>query len=139
MDNATRRRSLDEQLQDAPLFDVAPDIRTDPPSVPNQASEDAADFILKSPIRRKSWRKILLYLATQDAPVSMLQISEATGLKINAVCGRLSNKELRPDCIATHPQACRSGVVPTLRVDGFTITMAGRERVRKATNDPLPR
>lgn len=137
MDPVTRRRSLAEQTEGT-LFDVAPNIRGEAPSVPNQASEDAADFILKSPIRRNSWRKILLYLSTQDRPVSMVQISEATGLKINAVCGRLSHKELRPDYIATHPQACQSSAVPALRVDGFTITKLGRDRVRRATTEHLP-
>lgn len=107
-----------------------------PPSAPTASSEDAAD-LLSRPFRRDAWRKLLLVLAAAgDKPLSMADLAERTSLAINVVCARLS--ELRPVLVARHDRACESHAKKGLRVDGFTLTPAGRERVlahhRRAAN-----
>jgi hypothetical protein len=116
-----------------PLFDVAPDIRTAAPSVPTRSSEAAADMITNSPLRRASWRKILLYLASQDRPVSREELSEAIGVPQHSLCARIA--ELRPTWVECAPQTCRakSGIM----VDGYALTPSGRERVARAQTEPI--
>lgn len=124
-DAATYRRSLAQQLDGATLF-----AQPEPPapSVPTPGSEAAADLILHSPFRRKSWRMILTYLATQDAPVSREHLSDALDIPQHSLCARLS--ELSPVLVERTEGACtsRAGIA----VQGYRLTQAGRERVAKA-------
>jgi hypothetical protein len=116
-----------------PLFDVAPPIETPAPSVARPGSEAAADMITKSPLRRASWRKILLYLASQDQPVSREELSEALDHPQHSLCARLS--ELSPIWVEGTEGACRakSGIA----VLGYSLTPAGRERIARAQTEPI--
>ena len=117
-------------LSTLPLF---ADPEPPAPSVPTPGSEDAADLILNSPMRRKSWRRILLYLATQDAPVSREHLSEALDIPQHSLCGRLS--ELSPTLVERIEGACTSKA--GIAVQGYRLTTIGRERVRRATEEPI--
>jgi hypothetical protein len=109
---------------DLPLFAPEPPA----PSVARAGSERAADLLLNSPFRRKSWRRILLYLAQQSVPVSREQISGALGIPQHSLCGRLS--ELNPQFVETFDSACISKA--NIRVQGYALTDIGRARIKQA-------
>jgi hypothetical protein len=120
------------------LFDVfeRPRMETPAPSAPrSRSSEDAADAV-SNPLRAKSHKKIMwaLVTATAERPRSMAEIRDRTGLAINVICARLS--ELRPLWVQQHERACISHAKPSLRVDGFSLTSAGQERIQAALRKP---
>lgn len=116
-DNRAFRRSLSDDL---PLF-AGP-----APSQPgSKSSEDAADCV-SDPMRANNHRRIMAVLSSKRA-MSMGEIAKLAELPINIICARIS--ELRPLWVEQHDRACESQVKPGLRVDGFTLTDAGAERV----------
>lgn len=135
-------------LHTLPLFDVAPDIQTPAPSRPSATSEAAADAIQHSPFRRASLRRIMLFLASLDVDEtrSMAEIGEVVGIPVHVMCARLDDLQFHkrePDgtrrstgwveCVEA---ARASSAKPSLRVNGYRLTTAGRERVRRA-QEPL--
>lgn len=123
----------DEGVSGLGLFDrvEAPDLRMPAPSAPGSAtSEAAADRMMRSPFRRKSWRVILLTLGAlpESGVLSREALSERAGIPQHVLCARLS--ELRPTWIAAVSGACRSAA--GVSVDGYRITAAGRARLTEA-------
>lgn len=117
-------------MTDLPLF-ALPDIRTPAPVAPGSVtSATAADRIVDSPFRRKSWRAVMLTLgALPDAAVlSREALSERTGIPQHVLCARLS--ELRPTWVEAVSGACTSSA--GVAVDGYRLTAAGRARLVEA-------
>lgn len=119
------------------LFDVAPDIQAPAPSVPSATSEAAADAIQKSPFRRASLRRIMLFLAELPAGEtrSMAEIGAAVGIPVHVMCARLRDLEgwvYRVDADRV------SSAKPSLRVNGYRLNPAGRARTAQARSEPFP-
>lgn len=120
-------------MADLPLFQV-PDIQTPAPSARgSKSSEDAADMIIKGPFRRASWRKIMLALSAETAPIGREALSAKIGLPQHTLCARLS--ELRPIWVEAVDRACISSA--GVAVDGYRLTDLGRARVQSAQETPL--
>ena len=129
--HADERRPADLGTAGLELFDAAPDVRTPAPAAPGSASSQIAADAIDGPFRRASLRRIMLTLATLDAPISRYALSERTGLPVNVLCARIP--ELVPIWVEVVPGACESHAKAGLHVDGYRLTDVGRERVRKAT------
>lgn len=110
----------------------APIIRTPAQSNPQSATSQAAADAVSQPMRSHNHRKILLCLASVSTPLSMADISERTGIALSVVCFRLGKKELRDEWVQAHPKACESSAKKGLKVDGFSLTDAGRARVARS-------
>lgn len=106
------------------LFDP-PRIETPPPSALGSESSRRASVDVSSPFRRESWRRILLTLAASSTPLSREELSLATDLPINVVTARVS--ELFGVWIEKSGDR-QSRAKPGLKVDGLTLTAAGRAR-----------
>lgn len=122
-----RARALD-------LFDVdVPDIRTPAPSVAATSSEDAADQ-LSQQLRASQHRSILLALAAvpADETRSRYEIHRRTGIAINVLCARIKSDLVDCGYVESVPRARPSHTKSTLLVNGYRLTAAGRERVRRA-------
>ena len=113
------------------LFDV-PDIRTDAPSAPGSDTSRQAAATISNPFRRASHRRIMAALGALNADTyaSQWAIGQAADLPINVICARIP--ELEPLWIERERGACRSHVKPSLKVDGFRLTVAGRRRLAQA-------
>lgn len=119
------------------LFDPAPDIQAPAPSVPSATSEAAADAIRHSPFRRTSLRRIMLFLF--DVPASetrsMAEIGAAVDIPVHVMCARLKDVDYLVECV---PGDRASSAKPSLRVNGYRLNPAGRERTRQAKSEPFP-
>ena len=132
-DHAGERRAANLGTAGLGLFDVAPDIRTPAPAAPGSTSSQVAADWLDGPFRRASLRKIMLTLATLDAPISRADLAQRTGIPQHVLCARLA--DLRPMWVEAVDRACTSDVKPGLRVDGYKLTDIGRARVRAAIGE----
>ncbi len=118
---------------DTPLFAApvdVPDIRTAPPVAPGSRSSEMASALL-GPFRRASWRKVMLALAAAGRPLTREELSERTGMKDCALCGRIS--ELRPIWIEAH--SCSGVSAAGVKVDTYSLTAAGLARVRASVKE----
>lgn len=122
--------------RDPTLFDPSPDVRTPAPSVPSSTSETAADAILKSPFRRVSLRKILLFLANVPAGEtrSMAEIGQVADIPVHVMCARLDDLVGYVEKVEGDRA---SSAKPSLRVNGYRLTALGRARVLQARTEPL--
>lgn len=113
------------------LFDIVdvPDVRTEAPAAPGSASSHRAAQSVSDPFRRATWKRIMLALGSVVGPISMHDVSVRADVPINVCCARIP--ELEPLWIARSKDACRSHVKPSLAVDGFSLTAAGRGRVSR--------
>lgn len=114
--------SADVRLPD--LFDLPA------PSAPGSVtSEDAADA-LDQMVRASQHRSIMLCLSLvpADATLSRYELHQRTGIAINVLCARLKC-DLEPTWVEAVPRARPSHVKPTLRVNGYRLTRAGRARI----------
>jgi hypothetical protein len=119
-------------LFNAPPVNV-PDIRTPAPSAPgSDTSQAAADYMTHSPLRARSHRVIMLCLATlpRYECFSMEELSERTGIRIASLCARLD--DLCPTWIEKVKGARQSSALRSLRVNGYRLTEAGRDRLKGA-------
>lgn len=108
------------------LFAI-PDIKTPPPIAPGSESSRLAAEAIDGPLRKASWRKIMLTLAASTKPLSRAELCERTGLLESTACARLA--ELRPTFVEAVELACTS---PSGRpCDGYTLTPAGRARLNQ--------
>lgn len=124
-------------VDEAPsLFDEVvevrvPDIKTRVPSAPGSATSAAAAAKVTDPMRADSYRKIMLVLGAipDDGVLSREELSVRTGIKESSLCGRLSDRELRPDWIEAVESACVSSA--GVAVDGYRLTTKGRARLAR--------
>lgn len=110
-----------------------PDVRSPAPSAPGSStSQAAAEAITHSPFRAKSHRVLMLCLGalSEGDCLSMEEISERTGMRIASICGRIS--DLSPLWIEKLPGARQSSAMPSLKVNGYRLTKAGRARLSEA-------
>lgn len=135
MDAALRKkpvRSATEQFEDLPLMLAVPSTRiadTPAPSVAGSETSEAAAAAVTATSKNDRQRAILACLARVPSPgvLSRYEIHVRTGIPISVLCARLSELEsTHVECVAG---ACRSHEKPTLSVNGYRITAAGRALV----------
>lgn len=98
------------------------------PSARMSVSSAQTAAAISGPFRRKSHREIMLVLGAASGLMSQYQIHRAAVVALNVVNPRI--KELEAEGFVERRRlACRSHVKASLRVDGFLITAAGRERL----------
>jgi hypothetical protein len=122
-----RPKKKDDGVTGLGLF--APDIRTDAPAAPGSATSKAAAEAIDGPFRTKSYRKSLTALVASGRPMSREELSTVTGIKESSLCGRLSDRELRPEWVAVVPGACVSAA--GVSVDGYVATDATKRRMAR--------
>jgi hypothetical protein len=120
-------RSARAVSPDPGLFDV-PAIRTPVPSAPGSASSERAADSVTNPMRARCHRAVMNALATANGPVSRESLSGTTGIKESTLCARLS--DLVPLWVECLEDACIAS--SGLKVNGYRLTQAGRNRTREA-------